>query len=322
MEPLCDVCKVDRAVVYCKSDVAKLCLHCDRNVHSSNFLFRKHTRSLICGKCSSEPAIIRYANSAVCLCEGCDSSSENGRHDQHQKLDCYSGCPSPAELMTKILSEGFDDDSMANNDSSFQTPGSVVASKLNELASCLKFEQWAISIPSNPTYLTSYNIDQKTFFSKGSSFSKQSCTSVKDLEVHGGEDLAKGVDLDELSSDSSYKIFISLQQSHHSEDRELDCLVLEKKLSATGSNIDVEIALEATSGQHEFTGFQSSQEAADGSASANFMLMNPSCNKNIALSSPFLSTDESSRDWKSEASLQQARNEAKMRYNEKKKSRT
>lgn len=73
---------------------------------------------------------------------------------------------------------------------------------------------------------------------------QQSCTTVKDFGVHGGEDLAEGVDLDELISDSSYKIFISLQQSHHSEDRELDCLVLEKKLSATGSNNDVEIALE------------------------------------------------------------------------------
>lgn len=184
MEPVCDVCKVDRAVVYCKSDVAKLCLHCDREVHSSNFLFRKHTRSLICGKCSSEPAVIRCANSAVCLCEGCDSSSENGGHDQHQKLDFYSGCPSPAELMKKILSEGFDDDQMGNNDSSFHAPteGSVVASKLNELASCLKFEQWAISIPaisSNSTYLTSYNIGKKSFFSKGSSFNK--CSKVAPL---------------------------------------------------------------------------------------------------------------------------------------------
>lgn len=72
--------------------------------------------------------------------------------------------------------------------------------------------------------------------------------------------------------------------------------------------------LQASSGQHE--------EAAGAIASANFMLMNPICNNNIALLSPLISTDESSRDWRSEASLQQARNEAKMRYNEKKKTRT
>lgn len=138
-------------------------------------------RSLICGKCSSEPAIVGSANSAMCLCEGCDLS-ENVRHNQHQKMDFYSSCPSPAEIMINVLSSGFDDQ-MANNDSSFHTPssslcvneGSMVASKLNELASRLKFEQWAIStptIPSNPTYLTSYNIDQKPFFSEESSITK------------------------------------------------------------------------------------------------------------------------------------------------------
>ncbi|KAJ8527843.1 hypothetical protein K7X08_015294 [Anisodus acutangulus] len=388
MEPLCEVCGVDRAVVYCKSDAARLCLHCDGNVHSANCLSRKHTRSIICGKCSSEPAIVRCTNNQICLCEGC-GSSENGCNNtvsghQHQNLDSYNGCPSPAELMTKILSIAFDDQ-MVNNDnvtnpSGFHTPtsslsvnennSSVVASRLNELASCLKFEPWVIptqaipfptqAIPSNPTYLTSYNIDQTPFFSEGSNITKQSCSTVKDLGVHEGDNLAKGVDLDELSSDSSYKIFSSLQQSHssyHSEDKGLDCLVLEKNLSATGSNSHLETPLE-----HECIGFQSSQEAADPnseillqtvSANANFMLMNPGCNRNIALTyppapvhsrslslsnitgessagsdyqdcrlSPLFLTDEPPWDWKPGTSCLQARNEAKMRYNEKKKTRT
>lgn len=262
---------------------------------------------------------------------------------------------------------------MANNDGSFHTPtsslrSSVVASKLNELASCLKFEQWAIStpaIPSNPTYLTSYNMDQTPFFSEGSSITKQSCSTIKDLGVQGGEDLAKAVDLDELSSDSSYKIFSSLQQNHssyHIEERRLDCLGLEKNSSATGSTSYVETALETSSGQHECIEFQYSQEAAGASsenvlqtvrATATFMHMNPSCNKNIGLVfppasvhsrslslsnitgessagtdyqdcglSPLFLTEESSRERRSEASFQQARNEAKMRYNEKKKTRT
>lgn len=73
---------------------------------------------------------------------------------------------------------------------------------------------------------------------------QQSCSTVKYLGVHGGQDFAKGVDLEELSSDISYRIFSSLQQSHHSEDRGMDCLVLEKKLSVTGSNSHVETALE------------------------------------------------------------------------------
>ncbi|CAN4094167.1 unnamed protein product [Withania somnifera] len=258
---------------------------------------------------------------------------------------------------------------MANNDSNFHTPSSSlsVASRLNELASCLKFEQWAIStkaIPSSPTYLTSYNIDQTPFLSEGSSITKQSCSNVKDLVIQGVEDLVKAVDLDELSSDSSYNIFSSLQQNHsnyRSEERRLDCLGLEKILSATGSTSHVQTALEASSGRHECIEFQSSHEAAGASsenvsqtmrATAAFMHMNPSCNKKIGLLfppasvnsrslssnitgessagtdyqdcglSPHCLTDKSSWDWRSEASFQQARNEAKMRYNEKKKTRT
>lgn len=79
---------------------------------------------------------------------------------------------------------------------------------------------------------------------------QQSCRTIKDLGVQEGDDLAKGVDLDELSSNSSYNIFSSSQHSHssyHSEEKELDCLALEKKLSATDSNSHAETALEVHS---------------------------------------------------------------------------
>ncbi|XP_016435216.1 putative zinc finger protein CONSTANS-LIKE 11 [Nicotiana tabacum] len=349
MEPLCDVCGVERAVVYCKSDAAKLCFPCDGSVHSANCLSRKHVRSLICDNCSSEPAIVRCMIIVMCLCEGCDSNTIGcnmvSRH-QHQKLDSYTGCPSPAEFMTKILSTTFDQ--MPNNNvhnvSSFDTTSSlsvnenncsIVASKLNELASSMKFEPWAI--PSNSTYLTTYNIDQAPFFSEGSSLPTQSCTTIKDHGIYGGDDLAEGVDLDELSSDCSYNIFSSLQQSHsryYSEDRGLDCLIMEKNLSVIGPNSHVETALEAP---------------CSVSGTANSMFMNPSCNGDTVLAftqgpvhSRSLSisniTTESSEatdyqdcgfsplfppcDWNSETSCVRARNEAKMRYNEKKKTRT
>ncbi|KAJ6734343.1 ZINC FINGER PROTEIN CONSTANS-LIKE 10 [Salix purpurea] len=55
MESVCDFCGVARAVVYCKPDSARLCLHCDGCVHSANFLSRRHPRSLLCDKCSSQP---------------------------------------------------------------------------------------------------------------------------------------------------------------------------------------------------------------------------------------------------------------------------
>lgn len=42
MEPLCEFCGVARAVVYCKSDSARLCLNCDVSVHSANSLSLRH----------------------------------------------------------------------------------------------------------------------------------------------------------------------------------------------------------------------------------------------------------------------------------------
>ncbi|XP_070004253.1 putative zinc finger protein CONSTANS-LIKE 11 [Nicotiana sylvestris] len=355
MGPLCDVCGVERAVVYCKPDAAKRCFHCDGSVHSANCLSRKHVRSLICDNCSSEPAIVRCMIMEMCLCERCDSNTIGCNMvsgHQHQKLDYYSGCPSPAEFMTKILSTTFDEMSNNNNNvhnlSRFDTASSLsvnenncsmVASKLNELASCMKFEPWAIPspvIPSNSTYLTTYNIDQAAL-ADGSSLPKQSCTTIKDHEIYGANDLAGDVDLDELNSNSSYNIFSSLQQSHsryYSEDRGLGCLVMEKNLSVIGPNSHVETAVEAPSSV---------------SGTANGMFMNPSCNGNTGLAfthgpahSRSLSvsniTKESSDateyqdcgfsplfppcDWNSETSCLRARNEAKMRYNEKKKTRT
>uniref|UniRef100_A0A1U7XNB3 Zinc finger protein CONSTANS-LIKE 10-like n=1 Tax=Nicotiana sylvestris TaxID=4096 RepID=A0A1U7XNB3_NICSY len=278
MGPLCDVCGVERAVVYCKPDAAKRCFHCDGSVHSANCLSRKHVRSLICDNCSSEPAIVRCMIMEMCLCERCDSNTIGCNMvsgHQHQKLDYYSGCPSPAEFMTKILSTTFDEMSNNNNNvhnlSRFDTASSLsvnenncsmVASKLNELASCMKFEPWAIPspvIPSNSTYLTTYNIDQAAL-ADGSSLPKQSCTTIKDHEIYGANDLAGDVDLDELNSNSSYNIFSSLQQSHsryYSEDRGLGCLVMEKNLSVIGPNSHVETAVEqscTTIKDHEIYG--------------------------------------------------------------------
>ncbi|XP_078433871.1 zinc finger protein CONSTANS-LIKE 13-like isoform X2 [Wolffia australiana] len=44
---LCDFCGEEEAVVYCRADSAKLCLICDRQVHTANVLFHKHNRTLI-----------------------------------------------------------------------------------------------------------------------------------------------------------------------------------------------------------------------------------------------------------------------------------
>ncbi|KAI4326473.1 hypothetical protein MLD38_031786, partial [Melastoma candidum] len=54
----CYYCGDTEAVLYCRADTAKLCLGCDREVHSTNPLFAKHTRSLLCDACDSSPASI------------------------------------------------------------------------------------------------------------------------------------------------------------------------------------------------------------------------------------------------------------------------
>ncbi|KAL0739048.1 hypothetical protein Bca4012_015258 [Brassica carinata] len=48
----CDLCD-GVARMYCESDQASLCWHCDGKVHGANFLVAKHTRCLLCSVCQS-----------------------------------------------------------------------------------------------------------------------------------------------------------------------------------------------------------------------------------------------------------------------------
>nr|UOF76513.1 CONSTANS-like protein [Olimarabidopsis pumila] len=105
MEAQCDYCGNEKALIYCKSDSAKLCLNCDVNVHSANPLSQKHTRSLLCEKCLSQPTVIHCLNDKVSLCQGCHWNATNcsGLGHRLQNLNPYSGCPSPSDF-TKIWS--------------------------------------------------------------------------------------------------------------------------------------------------------------------------------------------------------------------------
>ncbi|XVE78282.1 hypothetical protein DITRI_Ditri13aG0132400 [Diplodiscus trichospermus] len=98
----CDFCGDQRSVVYCRSDAACLCLSCDRSVHSANALSRRHSRTLLCDRCNSQPAFVRCAEERVSLCQNCDwmghgTSTSYSTH-KRQTINCYSGCPSSAEL--------------------------------------------------------------------------------------------------------------------------------------------------------------------------------------------------------------------------------
>ena len=101
VEPVCEFCGVARAVVYCKQDMAALCLQCDGFVHSANFISQRHVRSLLCDKCNSQPATIQCLEDEACLCESCEcnvNSCLSSEH-KHQPLRFYSGSPSPEEFI-------------------------------------------------------------------------------------------------------------------------------------------------------------------------------------------------------------------------------
>jgi hypothetical protein len=105
---LCDFCSESPALLYCRADSAKLCLSCDREVHSTNELFKKHTRLILCESCFSAPASVFCSTHNSVLCQNCDweihTSSSSG-HDR-RPLEGFSGCPSVTEILGVF---GFED---------------------------------------------------------------------------------------------------------------------------------------------------------------------------------------------------------------------
>ncbi|XP_052178261.1 zinc finger protein CONSTANS-LIKE 9-like [Diospyros lotus] len=101
---ICDFCGEQRSMVYCRSDAACLCLSCDRNVHSANALSRRHSRTLVCERCNTQPAFVRCVEERTSLCQNCDwlghAGSTSASMHKRQAVNCYSGCPSAAELST------------------------------------------------------------------------------------------------------------------------------------------------------------------------------------------------------------------------------
>ncbi|XP_021763086.1 zinc finger protein CONSTANS-LIKE 13-like [Chenopodium quinoa] len=113
---LCDFCSESVALIYCRADSAKLCLSCDREVHSTNQLFTKHTRFQLCDACDSSPASIFCHTEHSVLCQNCDFErhSRHGSSLDHDRrpLEGFSGCPCVSELSVAIGFEGFDSKSL------------------------------------------------------------------------------------------------------------------------------------------------------------------------------------------------------------------
>lgn len=386
-QPACDFCGVVRALVYCKSDSSRLCLQCDGCVHSANCLSRKHLRSLICDKCNSQAAVLRCLDEDLCFCQTCDNGcgvggggSSGPGHDR-LKLNFYSGCPSPVEF-SKIWSPVLDSNKslegtvmvdgnieMGGSLSSDGGGGGMVANRLNEIASCVKFDSWAFPPPIPPllppNFMSSQVWDQKyasssgdqtPFFSQVTTLQKECDESLKDL---GGlhEMICDSVDMDEiaLNFESGYGTLENLQnQTINISDDGGTCggLLMEKNLSVTGSNsTHIESTLEASSFvQQDCLCFphSSTNLILAMNSNSNCMLMNPNICPGFAsgqvpssmslslsnitgecsaadyedceLSTLFL-TGESPWDSNFEPSCPRARDKAKMRYNEKKRTR-
>lgn len=99
----CDYCGDSTALLYCRADSAKLCFSCDREVHSTNQLFSKHTRTQLCDACDDSPATILCSTECSVLCQNCDWERHNlslsSVHDR-RPLEGFTGCPSVTELLT------------------------------------------------------------------------------------------------------------------------------------------------------------------------------------------------------------------------------
>lgn len=170
MEPKCDHCAIAQAVIYCKSDLAKLCLNCDIHVHSASPLSGRHTRSLICEKCFSQPGVIRCLDDKVSHCQGCHWHASNCSCLGHrlQSLYPFSGCPSPTEFVTmwsSILEPSVSGlvspfvGSLPSNDPNNAMLGMA---KINEL-DCLMGSSYSM-VHQNISYTQNLS-DQLSFFS-------------------------------------------------------------------------------------------------------------------------------------------------------------
>ncbi|KAB5548373.1 hypothetical protein DKX38_011779 [Salix brachista] len=379
MESVCDFCGVEKAVVYCKPDSAKLCLRCDGRVHAANFLSRSHPRSLLCDKCSSLPAVARCLDEKLSICQGCDCSANGCSSSGHRlrALNCYTGCHSSAEF-SKIWSSVLEGSSSGGFDSGWDSLNSapidencisscleqrvnegsfgLVTENLNELESCSKLEPWRgppTIITPNPNYVPCCR-DQVPMFPEVTNLPKQGCSIFKDIGLPDDEDLCDGLNLDDIPLDfeNSDEIFScsETQNKYQFGDAGKDCMLMEKNLSVTGSNGPIENAIE-----HYATtcvsGSASAMQTISGNANCS-IFTNPRCSRNLDLGfsgqvhssmslplsniigessstdyqdcglSPLFLSGESPWESHLDASSPQARDKAKMRYNEKKKTRT
>ncbi|XP_039036686.1 LOW QUALITY PROTEIN: zinc finger protein CONSTANS-LIKE 13-like [Hibiscus syriacus] len=111
---LCDYCNESTALIYCRADSAKLCFSCDREVHSANQLFTRHTRSQLCDACDDSPASIFCETEQSVFCSNCDWERESHKFPSsslhnRRPIEGFTGCPSVTELVSFVGIEDLGD---------------------------------------------------------------------------------------------------------------------------------------------------------------------------------------------------------------------
>ncbi|MBA0854244.1 hypothetical protein Goshw_028015, partial [Gossypium schwendimanii] len=107
---LCDYCNQSTALLYCRADSAKLCFSCDREVHSANQLFTKHSRSQLCDACDESPASLFCETEQSVFCSNCDWERHRCSLHNRRPVEVFTGCPSVSELLSFLGIEDLGND--------------------------------------------------------------------------------------------------------------------------------------------------------------------------------------------------------------------
>lgn len=296
-------------MVYCRPDAACLCLSCDHNVHSANALSRRHLRTLICGRCNSQPAGVRCIEENVSLCQNCDWDGHGGSASalghKRQVINCYSGCPSLAEL-SRIWSFALDFPPVGDSNCEHRlgliringhsvsnccsppengsTSALCSADGMNDLEKVNNFNAWIGSSSKSAVAPMPCNADQLVG-SVDLATPKLCCTDTKNHEICKDDELYEDFSVDDVDlTFENYEELFGASHNHSGqfiEDVGIDDL-FEMDMSAANSNCQGTFVAEASSSGH----VESMHVACSNAVSADSMMSNPGISADPSLCFP------------------------------------
>ncbi|KAM0954308.1 putative transcription factor C2C2-CO-like family [Dioscorea sansibarensis] len=123
----CEFCGEAPALVHCRADSARLCLACDRHVHTANTVSSRHSRALLCDACRAARATILCASHNSMLCPNCDFDAHQDavQHHDRRPVEPFSGCPTAVELVDVLGVGGDEKEIVGGGDEGFGEEGWV-----------------------------------------------------------------------------------------------------------------------------------------------------------------------------------------------------